>query len=210
MGGVANSDLFGTDNPLSAYPIMQTATAQAPGRDSESTVIKKHERLIRYIAIPFASGGVSLDDLMQEGKIALLGAARTYDPSLGIALWTYARKFVLGAMFRFRTKEVGEPCRLSILPSGDSTDDGMQVVAESLESEAATPDDALETAELVAIAAREFSFLDETQRRVLRMRFGDELDVRSIATKLDLSKSDVDRIYHGAIAKLRERVGARL
>jgi RNA polymerase sigma factor (sigma-70 family) len=198
---------------------MQTATQQKPV-ESEASIVKRHERMIRYIAIPFVGrGGASLDDLTQEGAIALLDAARKWDGTLGVTLSTYAWKFVLGAMVRFTSKELGEPSRIGLRDGAarrteatdGSVDEGsIDSYVENLEAEGRSPEESVETSECVAIAARELSFLDERQRRVLRMRFGDELDVRSIAEKLGTSKSEVDRIYHGAIDKLRERVGAQL
>jgi RNA polymerase sigma factor (sigma-70 family) len=178
---------------------MQTAT-QENRTESEASILKRHERMIRYIAIPFAGrGGASLDDLTQEGAIALLDAARKWDGTLGVTLATYAWKFVFGAMVKYTSREVAEP--------GVQDDAFLSI---ELEADAPLPEETLETSECVAIAARELSFLDEKQRRVLRMRFADELDVRTIAEKLGTSKSEVDRIYHGAIDKLRERVGAQL
>jgi RNA polymerase sigma factor (sigma-70 family) len=199
---------------------MQTAT-QENRTESEASILKRHERMIRYIAIPFAGrGGASLDDLTQEGAIALLDAARKWDGTLGVTLATYAWKFVFGAMVKYTSREVAEPA-VSGLRDGvnrrravaDVADQGVQddaFLSIELEADAPSPEETLETSECVAIAARELSFLDEKQRRVLRMRFADELDVRTIAEKLGTSKSEVDRIYHGAIDKLRERVGAQL
>lgn len=178
--------------------------------------------MIRYIAIPFAGrGGATLDDLTQEGAIALLDAARKWDGTLGVTLVTYAWKFVFGAMVKYTSREVAEPA-VSGLRDGvnrrravtDVADQGLQddaFLSIELEADAPSPEETLETSECIAIAAREFSFLDETQRRVLRLRFNEALSFTEIARSLELSSNDkAERIYHGAIGKLRERVGARV
>jgi RNA polymerase sigma factor (sigma-70 family) len=173
--------------------------AALQSHESESAIIKRHARLIRFVALPFANRGVALDDLVQEGRIALLDAARRWRASEGVRLWTYARKFVLGAMVRFGSKESCEPCRRH-------TEDD-DAIAERMSS-GETPEEALLIAQCSAIAAHELTFLNEVERRVLRHRFVDGLDIRTIGQRLDLSKSEADRIYHGAIRTLRERVGA--
>ncbi len=218
MGVLPISELFGTETRNCAYLNMHTAPAKSAS-GGEAEIISSHDGLMRYHARPFVQRGVRMDDLMQEGSIALLGATRSWQASRGVQLWTYARKFVLGAFFRHATRETTEPASAGLrdglatraaAPDGSADEGHIESYIENIEADTATPEDELENVELVAVAARELSFLNENERRVIRMRFGDELDVRAIAEILNKSKSDVDRIYHGAIAKLRERVRARL
>ena len=190
-----------------AYPNMQAATANASTtarEPSESDIVQKHERLIRFVALPFAyRRGAALDDLMQEGRIALLDAARRWRASEGVRLWTYARKFVLGAMFRHVSREASEPAHNAF--AGDET---VETFLEALQE---TPESLLEHHECSAIASSQLSELDETERKVLGLRFLESASFSDIAEQLALSSNDrAERIYHGAIGKLRERVGARV
>ncbi len=105
-------------------------------------------------------------------------------------------------MGRYAASEKGSPSN----PISQSGLDEYALCA----SEAPQPDEALEIAQGVSVTTIEFSGLKEMERKVLRLRFGGGMDVRSIADELEMSKSEVDRIYHAAIATLRARVGAKL
>jgi hypothetical protein len=48
------------------------------------------------------------------------------------------------------------------------------------------------------------------ERRVVRLRFVDDLDIRSIAQTIGQPRATTHDILSGAIGKLRERVGARV
>lgn len=195
--------LFAESAPGFAYPIMQAATAHHGVRESESAIIKRHERLIRYIALPFARRNADVDDLVQEGRIALLVAARSWRASEGVELWTYAWKFVLGAMFRYVSREIREPSR-----SHSESDDA---ALGQLGTSDRAPEGALSMHEVGSILDSELVRLSDVERRVLCLRFVDEISLCEISRMLALSSEDkADRIYHGAIRKLRERLAVRL
>jgi RNA polymerase sigma factor (sigma-70 family) len=66
---------------------------------NEDRIIREHESRIQIVALSFSRYGVPLADLAQEGRIALLLAARNWKPEFGASIWTYARHAVHGAMF---------------------------------------------------------------------------------------------------------------
>jgi RNA polymerase sigma factor (sigma-70 family) len=172
------------------------------------------------MAIPFADRGVSLDDLMQEGRIALILASRSWSPSGGATLWTYAYKFVYGAISRSKTKEIEEPCHTQALIGHDehacsnggnsSSSDDPTGGVENIGEDVPNAEELLEIAQLLGIASRELVNLSELERRVVRMRFNDQLDIRAIADSLGMAVMTTHDILSGAIGKLRERVGARV
>ena len=201
---------------------MKIETAQRseiPG-ETESEIVIRHDKLIRHMAIPFADRGVELDDLVQDARIALIQAARTWLPSGGASLWTYAYKFVYAAISRRKTREIEEPASVGLQDSGTSvaiSADGaleeaqLITMIENLGDDTPSAERLLELAELVAISSSEMISLSEIERRVVRLRFVDELHFPEIALALDLSSNDkAERIYHGAVSKLRERMGARV
>ena len=84
-----------------------SAATRWSGRTSalnREEVLKEHRPLIFKLAKPYFDRA-SKDDLMQEGNIALLEALETWDPARGASLWTYARPYVLGAIFKAANKE---------------------------------------------------------------------------------------------------------
>ncbi len=163
---------------------------------SESEILKTHGKRIKFFARKYTNPRASVDDLIQEGNIALLDCARNYRPDSGAELWTYAIKFVRAAMLRCSTSANRDPL-------GDALDESRPSLEPSAES-------ILEQKECVAVLAQQFSFLRENERTVLRMRFVDDMDVRDMAEKLNMPKSTVSDLIQSALEKLRERVGVRL
>ena len=52
--------------------------------------IKQHDRLVRVIVNQFKVANVDPEDLMQEGRIGLIEAAKRFDPNRGIQFASYA------------------------------------------------------------------------------------------------------------------------
>ena len=64
--------------------------------------IKQHDRLVRVIVNQFKVANVDPEDLMQEGRIGLIEAAKRFDPARGIQFSSYAswwiRKYITMAL----------------------------------------------------------------------------------------------------------------
>lgn len=179
---------------------MQAVTLNEGLNESESSIVKRHERLIRFLARSFSDRGMVLDDLLQEGRIALLSASRSWSSSYGVQLWTYARRFVLGAMFRLAANEIRERS----LSGGDEKE-----LEGHVDAAAMTPEEVVERAQCLAILAEEMHGLTSTESRLLRLHF-EGTSLRDLETEMGASHTGLLRTYHAAIAKLRERVGARV
>lgn len=66
---------------------------------TEEEAIKRYESLIRKFAIKYAHGwSVEIEDLVQEGRIAVALAVRDYDPSKGAAFITFAYTRIRASM----------------------------------------------------------------------------------------------------------------
>ena len=66
----------------------------AEDEDAIRQMVKANLRLVVHIAKEYVGRGVSLLDLIQEGSIGLLAAARKYDYSLDYRFSTYATKWI--------------------------------------------------------------------------------------------------------------------
>jgi RNA polymerase sigma-B factor len=74
-------------------------------RRSVDQLVISHVRLARSLARRFAHHGESMDDLEQVAMVALVKAARRFDPSRDIRFATYATSSILGELKRhFRDK----------------------------------------------------------------------------------------------------------
>src|SRR5688572_12715364 len=94
-----------TESLLSVY---------AKTRDTElrTTIIERHEALVRSLAHKFARPGVPVEDLMQSAWIALIGAVDRYDPAHETKFSTYAVHCMVGEIkryFRDRTWSIKVP-----------------------------------------------------------------------------------------------------
>jgi RNA polymerase sigma factor (sigma-70 family) len=68
---------------------------------AREALVEGNLRLVVYLANRSKFGGVEVGDLVQEGNIALMRAAETFDPSRGVAFATFACMAIRRAMHRF-------------------------------------------------------------------------------------------------------------
>ena len=73
----------------------------AGDESATAELVRRNTGLVRSIALRFVSRGYEAEDLIQIGLLGLLKAIRTFDPSRGCALSTYAVPLVLGEIRRF-------------------------------------------------------------------------------------------------------------
>ncbi len=66
-----------------------------------TTIIERHEALVRSVAHKFARPGVPVEDLVQSGWIALIGALDRFDPSHETKFSTYAVHCMVGEIKRY-------------------------------------------------------------------------------------------------------------
>ena len=69
-------------------------------------VLCDHEKFIQRFAKRFIGGGASLDDLMQEGRIALWNASKRWEKRA--KLTTFAYREVFGAMLRCASAHIAD------------------------------------------------------------------------------------------------------
>lgn len=184
---------------IDALSSMQAATLIANDVADQTAIIRHHDRLIRHVASRFARRGIALEDLVQEGRIELLRAAKTFRADSGNKLWSYARKFVVGAMLRYLTREVEEPSRASI---EDTIDDNA--------SDGTSPESSATASEIRTTVSAAMTTLDAEERRILAMYFNEDKGLRSIAKELNVSLGSAHERFHSALVTLQSRVGARL
>lgn len=67
--------------------------------------IKKNDRLVRVIVNQYQTKGIKKQDLMQEGYLGLIEAAKRYDPCIGVQFTSYAswwiRKYIREYIIRY-------------------------------------------------------------------------------------------------------------
>ena len=68
--------------------------------DDRHRLITAHLRYVVVIAARFRDRGVSMDDLVSEGNLGLVEAARRFDPSRGVRFTTYATYWIRRGILR--------------------------------------------------------------------------------------------------------------
>ncbi len=145
------------------------------------------------------------EDLVQVGELTLFLAAKSWRADSGASLWTYARRSVLRDMLRFASSELAEPANPKHRNDQGQGLYGAYCIEEEMIDECADgPEELAKVSEQIAILKELCSSLSEDHRDILRARLVDDLDVRTAAAELGLSKSEADRRYHSAVAALRE------
>lgn len=142
-------------------------------------------------------GTPELDDLVGAALLALVRAARSWNPAGGAAFKSWAALHVRGALISERRVRLGRYL------------DKPRVLSLETEPEGARPDLAADDRELVA---RLLSVLPPRPRRVVEERFLGGRSATEVARALGTSQQNVSGITAKAFARMRreaERLGLR-
>ncbi len=169
------------------------------------------DRLVTYIARRHVAPGVELDDLVQEGRLALLSAADRWRPDGGSSFASFAARSILNFLRisrrgdRRRGLTVGAGARrLAALhfdgpdAEGNDPDPGTD----------ATQETELATAEALHLLRGARASLTAREREVLTMRFDDELTWVDAGAALGVSPSRIGQIQELAVERMRKRMRA--
>lgn len=145
---------------------------------------------------------MSDEDLLADGIEQLIIAADTFDPSKGFQFSTYAARVIKNEFLTsFRKKEIVPVISLdSTIDSGDSENDCFANAIpgnENVERDVIAGD----------IKKRMRKVLKNREYQILTMYFYEGLNQPEIAKILRTSRSNVSKIFNGALRKLRKEFG---
>ena len=165
-------------------------------------LIERHLPLVLSIARRYA-GAEPLEDLAQVGAIGLIKAADRFDVARGVAFGAYAAPFIAGEIrhhLRDRCAPVRVPRRLQA--------QGVRVTAVELEqADGPQPDSMGAAHDRVALGAALRS-LHPNERRVVQLRYLEDLSQAQIARRIGLSQVHVSRTLRTALMRLQEQLAA--
>jgi RNA polymerase sigma-B factor len=186
--------------------------ARGEGNDdleSRRALIESYLPLVRRIARRFEHRGEQLDDLVQVGALAMIGAVDRCDPERAELLTAYVARCVDGELrrhLRDRTGVLRVPRHLvdARLPATATARAPLALDGEAELVEAGVePDEVGVARALVSSAARS---LDGRERRVLALRYFLDLSQAEIGDRVGVSQVHVSRLLRDAIGKMRARV----
>ena len=176
-------------------------------RMDRDRVIESYLPLVRKIARRFAGRGELLEDLVQVGSLALIGAVDRCDPGRVDKLPGYVATCVEGEIRR----HLRDRCAVIRIPRQVQRDAALAaalrrplpIVDELLEGLCESLDDATLARAMVASAAQS---LDLRERRLVALRYYGDLSQAEIGCAVGLSQVQVSRLLRGAIDKMRTRL----
>lgn len=152
-------------------------------------LVSANLRFVVSLASKYQGKGLPIDDLVNEGNIALVKAARSFDPTKGSRLVIYAASRIRQAMEKALGEEE-ESANMKELKDGSGNN-----------AEAGLFDSALSPFD------PEFSTLDEREREVIRAIYGIGQPVQTLAEvgmQLGVSRERARQIRDKALRKLRK------
>jgi len=224
---------------LTASGERRLATRSLQGEEiAHHGLVQSNLRLVVRIARDYAGRGASIEDLISEGNIGLMEAARRFDPARGARFVTYAtwwiRKYVMAALNRHRAQAsaplphdpeaesagrgTGDRRYLvlwrRILSFSDfARDDERTPVEIRIASEEPMPEDRVQDQQAAEVLHDVLDLLGSRERAVLEAHYGlrgtPPLSLQAIADRLKCTREWVRQIEQRAIARARGILDSR-
>lgn len=167
-------------------------------------LIERHLPLVLSIARRYGGGGEPVEDLAQVGAIGLIKAADRFDSARGVAFGAYAAPFIAGEIrhhLRDRCAPVRVPRRLQA--------EGVRVTAVELEQADGPQSDPMGQAQDRVALGAALRSLHPNERRVVHLRFMEDLSQAQIARRIGLSQVHVSRTLRTALLRLQEQLATQ-
>lgn len=206
-----------------------------------SEILAKYHRTILKTANKFCikNPRFDIEDLVEEGRLAAINAANSFDPKKETKFITYLtnalnfelQKFVgdnaydLEVSEYFRRKEFKEhgstdrlknetrAIRLDVSTEdcpGDSQYRSLNTFHNVLPSGEPNPEEAMIRAENIQVLREEMNKLPERERVVLELRFLEGLTLREIAFQMNVTKQTIHGWQKKGFERLQRKVKTRL
>lgn len=220
----------GSDAGLDLY-LKEIGRREIPSRDEErrlarriqegdeaalAELVSRNLRFVVSVARRYRGRGLSLSDLVNEGNVGMIRAARRFDGDRGVRFVTYAawwiRQAILEALTRRRESAEppapSAPSRRVVRLSLDAPDPAGASLAERTPDPGAEPPDApVHRRALRRAVSRSLASLPEREARVLELYYGLDggapRDLGTVASRLDVSRSRVRQLRDQGLRRLR-------
>ncbi len=188
---------------------------QASGGADEEAVQRLVESNLRFVvsyAKRYRAFGVPFLDLIHEGNLGLIEAARRFDAGRNVKFITYAVWWIRQAILHLLTGETRAASAASVsldAPVGGGGDDDGPELWERLEQETEPPAEAALVRRALHDQIKDaLKDLDDKERQVVSLRFGlsrrdDPRTLQEIGDRLHLTRERVRQIEARAKDKLR-------
>jgi RNA polymerase primary sigma factor len=184
------------------------------GADEEAVrrLVESNLRFVVSYAKRYRAFGVPLLDLIHEGNLGLIEAARRFDPGRNVKFITYAVWWIRQAVLHLLTGETRAAAAASVsldAPAVSGMGDDGPELWERLEQETEPPAEAAFLRRALQDQIKDaLKDLDDKERRVVALRFGlgrhdDPRTLQEVGDRLHLTRERVRQIESRAKDKLR-------
>lgn len=194
-------------------------------RAEEAKLVAENMETVRKCVRKYAGYGVDEADLVQEGMIGLLNAIRSFDPSKGASLSTWANFYIRGQVRaalglgngsddKQRKRDRRENSKQSnYRPLGQSLDapvkgEGDTEMHDVIASDAPTPEDECAQAEAYAHARKAVTqairVLKPAELDVICDRFDNDVTLQEIGDRRGVTRERARQIEASGIARMRK------
>lgn len=175
--------------------------------EAREALIERNLRLVAHVVKKFDNTGEDLDDLISIGTIGLIKGIKTFDPTKGTKLATYAARCIENEILMYlrSTKRVRNEVLLHD-PIGVDREGNEITLIDILGTDPdIVPEEVATRAEAQTVRDC-VEHLEDKEQKVLKLRYGLEhaprKTQREIAWILGISRSYVSRIEKKAVSKL--------
>lgn len=180
-------------------------------------LVSRNLRFVVSVARRYRGRGLSLSDLVNEGNVGMIRAARRFDGERGVRFVTYAAWWIRQSILEALARQSGaarpprpsdRPARPAVRLSLDADEPGGGSLAErTADPRAEAPDVPVQRRALRRAVARSLASLPEREAEVLRLRFGlgggEPCTLGEIAERLSVSRSRIRQLRDQGLRRLR-------
>lgn len=233
-------------NSIRQYPLLtasgerRLAIRSLKGEPSaRQGLVQANLRLVVRIARGYRGRGAPMEDLISEGNIGLIEAARRFDPERGARFVTYAswwiRKFVIASLNRHRTQGAAPLPKPGAAPDKGASGEhdgrwlvlwrrllsfsefahnGERTPAEiRIPSDEPVPEDHVQELQAAEVLHEVLSMLGDRERVILEAHYGIDgkppRSLQNIATELGCTREWVRQLEQRAMTRIRRILDAR-
>lgn len=196
---------------------------------SRDQLVTSNLGFVVSIAKEYRNRGIAFEDLLNEGNVGLVEAARRFDPARGTKFITYAswwvRKTILQALaeqprlvrvstYRLkRNREAVAPVRTTTVSLDQPLDDDGRPLAERLVTEDPTAEHVMLREESVSHVREALDVLTPQERLIVSLRYGldgaPRLSLQEAGSRLRLSRERIRQVECRALERLGRAVRNR-
>ncbi len=170
---------------------------------ARNRLVESNLRFVIKVVFQYWSPRLPLMDMISEGCLGLIKAAKTFDPDKGFRFLTYAgNSIVQGVIKAIKDHEQYGHDSLDELVYGNESE---MTQGDILESDEPQSDEAAFHSQVCSL----LDILSEREKTVINLRFWKQLPLDEVGLKINLGKERIRQIEVKALRKLRWAIEER-